>query len=128
MKNNSFSMMIFYFFTATFLVALTLAIYQFTNTSNIIDSSYIAQKKTDRNQVSVLKITDTYYVSGAQVLQSINLIEDIDCNIIVDGVVFPPNLDIKNTNVSVVNLKKNYVPSYIRDTSGSLKQVIFTSQ
>lgn len=120
--------MTFYFFTVIFITALTIAIYQFTNTSNIIDRSYDALKKSDHNQVKVLKVTEDYYVSGVQVLQSINLIDDIDCNIVVDGVVFIPDLDIKNTNITVVNVDKNYIPSYIRNTSGLLEKVIFTSQ
>ncbi|MFB8378165.1 hypothetical protein [Paenibacillus taichungensis] len=67
---------------------------------------------------------ETY--SGAEVLQSIQRIEDIGANIQVEGVNFPQNLDIDMTDVSMINLHKSYKVQYVRDTSGAVTTIIFT--
>jgi hypothetical protein len=121
-------MIIIFFSGIIFVGALTVGILLFNGTSSTLDGTYQLMKKSDHNQRMDLKITGTYTVTGAQVLQTINLIDDVGCDISVDGVTFHPGLDIQQTDVSVVNLTKKYVPSYTRKSDGSLARVTFTSQ
>ncbi|MFS0874018.1 hypothetical protein [Paenibacillus xylanilyticus] len=67
---------------------------------------------------------ETY--SGAEVLQSIQRIQDIRANIQVEGVTFQQTLDIDSADVSMINLRKTYKVQYVRDASGTVKTIIFT--
>ncbi|GKS12951.1 hypothetical protein YDYSY3_39510 [Paenibacillus chitinolyticus] len=128
MRNNGFTMVLFYFSLVVFISALSISAYLFYFTTTAIDESYETAKNTDKNQRMVLRITEPYEISGAHVLQTINLIADIGCNIVVDGVSFMPSLDINQTDVSVVKMKGKYLPNYKRDSTGALMEVTFTSK
>ncbi len=67
---------------------------------------------------------ETY--SGAEVLQSIQRIQDIRANIQVEGVTFQQTLDIDSADVSMINLRKTYKVQYVRDASGTVTTIIFT--
>ena len=67
---------------------------------------------------------ETY--SGAEVLQSIQRIQDIRANIQVEGVTFQQTLDIDSADVSMINLSKTYNVQYVRDASGTVTTIIFT--
>lgn len=67
---------------------------------------------------------ETY--SGAEVLQSIQRIQDIRANIQAEGVTFQQTLDIDSTDVSMINLRKTYKVQYVRDASGTVTTIIFT--
>ncbi|MDK8193266.1 hypothetical protein QP794_24565 [Paenibacillus sp. UMB7766-LJ446] len=67
---------------------------------------------------------ETY--SGAEVLQSIQRIQDIRANIQVEGVTFQQTLDIDSADVSMINLRKTYNVQYVRDASGTVTTIIFT--
>ncbi|MEN1990245.1 hypothetical protein [Paenibacillus hubeiensis] len=67
---------------------------------------------------------ETY--SGAEVLQSIQRIQDIGANIQVEGVTFPKYLDIDDADVSMINLRKSYKVQYVRDAKGTVTTIIFT--
>lgn len=67
---------------------------------------------------------ETY--SGAEVLQSIQRIQDIRANIQVEGVTFQQTLDIDSADVSMINLRKTYNVQYVRDAIGTVTTIIFT--
>ncbi|PYY31009.1 hypothetical protein [Paenibacillus illinoisensis] len=67
---------------------------------------------------------ETY--SGAEVLQSIQSIQNIRANIQAEGVTFQQTLDIDSTDVSMINLRKTYKVQYVRDASGTVTTIIFT--
>lgn len=128
MKSNVFSMMIFYSFAILFVSAHTLAIYQFTTSNSALDAAYTNIKRLDRNQIMNIRITEEQIVSGAHVLQSVNMIKDTGVEITVDGVVFPLDLEIEETDLSAIKVTGNYFPSYKRDHEGSVIQVNYRSQ
>ncbi|WP_181151215.1 hypothetical protein [Paenibacillus sp. PCH8] len=70
-------------------------------------------------------IEDETY-SGAEVLQSIQRIQKIGANIQVEGITFTQSIDIDNTDVSMINLKKSYRTKYVRNTAGLITTIIFT--
>ncbi|MEK4439035.1 hypothetical protein [Paenibacillus sp. FSL K6-2862] len=66
---------------------------------------------------------ETY--SGAEVLQSIQRIQDIRANIQVEGVTFQQTLDIDSADISMINLRKTYKVQYVRDAKGTVTTIIF---
>ncbi|MDN4067573.1 hypothetical protein QYF50_06660 [Paenibacillus vini] len=125
MNRNSFSMMQLYFFSLIFIVAISLGVYLFTITSKTIDKAY--DMRADHNQATVLQIVKPYVVEGSDVLSILTLIKDIGCEIVVDGVTFPPSLDITETDVSIVDAQAHYNEKLTRDQNGKLIQVRYTS-
>lgn len=67
---------------------------------------------------------ETY--SGAEVLQSIQRIAEINADIQVSGQMFVKTLDIDSVDVSVVNLHKTYKVQYIRNSTGDVTTIVFT--
>ncbi|WP_059040716.1 hypothetical protein [Paenibacillus rubinfantis] len=132
MRKNTLDVLIFMAMAFMFVGALTNGILQYNQTSRTLDLTYDTGQKFDRNVSTTRKITPEYTVTGAQVLQSINLIADIGCNIIVRSgasqATFLPTLDIHNTNVSIVNLSRTYKPTYNRGADGSLTSIVFVMQ
>lgn len=83
--------------------------------------------RADHNQATVLQIVKPYVVEGSDVLSILTLIKDIGCEIVVDGVTFPPSLDITETDVSIVDAQAHYNEKLTRDQNGNLIQVEYTS-
>lgn len=132
MRKNVLDSLIFMSMIFMFVVALTNGIFQYNQVSRTLDLTYDISQKFDRNLTTTLKIMPEYTVTGAQVLQSINLISDIGCNITVRSgesqATFVPTLDIHETNVSIVDLSRMYKPTYNRSADGSLTHIEFVMQ
>jgi hypothetical protein len=114
--------------TVMFMTAALTGYFLFNSISNSLQDTFRSNQEQDRNQQTVLKVTDPYAVSGAAVLQSIYQIADLDADISVDGYLFPKNLDIDETNVSVIDPSRMYSPRYDRDPTGRLIAVQYTSK
>lgn len=131
MKNAN-SMIFLFFGLAMFVTAASIAMYLASTTTNGLDKGISHNGKMDRNQQTVLKTIDTYTMTGGQVLQSINLIADVGCDIVVKNtsgmsVTFVPTIDVKRTDVSIVDVTKKYIPAYTRGSDGSLTMLTFTA-
>ncbi|CAM2783373.1 hypothetical protein PASE110613_00630 [Paenibacillus sediminis] len=81
-----------------------------------------------RSVQSTIEMTDPETYSGAQVLQSIAQIKENGVAIKVDGHIFPETTDINDVDVSLLDLTKNYIVSYIRNGSGKLIQIVFNKR
>lgn len=132
MKNAN-EMILSFFGLAMFVTAASVAIYLSTATTIAMDKTFSHNGKMDRNQQTVLKTIDTYTITGGHVLQTINLIADVNCDIVVKNktgmtVTFGPTIDVKRTDVSIVDVTNTYIPTYSRASDGSLTMVTFTSQ
>lgn len=84
----------------------------------------------DRDLLSAPKIEKNgdNSVSGAIVLQTIRNISAQNADIQVNGVTFSKNLDIDETDVSMIDLSKSYRSQFIRDSKGIMTNIIFTSE
>lgn len=129
---NSLQILIFMAMSLMFVAAMTQSITLYLKVSESVGSFYDSGRKLDRNITETLKTTPEYIVSGNQVLQSLNIIDDINCNITVKNgsneVTFVPTLDIHKTNISIVNLSGSYKPKYNRSPDGSLTEIIYVMQ
>ncbi|MEB9896268.1 hypothetical protein P4K96_22765 [Bacillus cereus] len=70
------------------------------------------------------KKRETY--TGAEVVQSIYHIHHINADIQVRNQFFLKTLDIDETDISGINLQNVYEVTFIRDSAGTLKTIIFT--
>jgi len=103
-----------------FIICLSSGVLLFQNSSDINDKTYELTTYSDKNQSSTLKIENKYTCSGAEVLQSIYQIKEIDVNIQVDGVIFDKNIDPDEMDVSNIDVERTYTPTYVRDSQGNL--------
>ncbi|MEW4371683.1 hypothetical protein [Paenibacillus kandeliae] len=103
-----------------FIICLSAGSSLFRTTADINAKTYALTATTDRNQQSTLKIEQSETVSGAEVRQSIHMIRDIGVDIEVDGMHYSKDLEPDDVDVSGIDLKRNYSPTYVRDTSGNL--------
>jgi ABC-type phosphate transport system ATPase subunit len=82
----------------------------------------------DRDVVLVPVVEGEEKVSGAAVMQSVFQIEEVGTDIQVDGYLFSKDVDIKDTDVSIVDLRAIYSMAYQRDGDGVLERLIFRKQ
>ncbi|MCD1261267.1 hypothetical protein B5M42_020920 [Paenibacillus athensensis] len=113
---------------AVFLATVTVGLLLLQNGLKTVDLAYMSNRAADYSIHSTLSpIAGDGTVSGAEVLQSIGCITEIGADIIVDGVVYPANLKLEETNLSGIRTSGKYAPTYIRGTHGELQTIIFTS-
>jgi hypothetical protein len=125
MMSNAATFLKFAAMLSLFLIALTASV-------ELSQAIKLAVNKTDElvygmdnNLVRQPKTMGEYTVNGAEVLQSIFHIGEIGASIVVDGYYFPVNLQIDQTNVSMIHLSGTYTMSNIRNADGTLNTVIF---
>lgn len=116
-----------------FVTALYMGFTLFSNVSSALDQTYEANQERDRNQSSTLKETSqTDTVLGAVVLQTIYHKGDVQVRIVVDGVGFEVNDDLDDEAVRLklqrIYPRTVYQPTYIRNSSGTLTSILYTSQ
>ncbi|WP_212981451.1 hypothetical protein [Paenibacillus azoreducens] len=67
---------------------------------------------------------ETY--TGAEVLQSIYHIRELNADIRVNGYLFSKNAEIEDINVSVISLNRTYQVQYIRGSDGEVHTIVFS--
>jgi hypothetical protein len=67
---------------------------------------------------------ETY--TGAEVLQSIYHIRELNADIRVNGYLFSKNAEIEDINVSVISLNRTYQVQYIRGSDGEVQTIVFS--
>lgn len=123
--NNAAKFLKFAAIFALFVMALSAAV-ELTQTNKLTaDKTDDMIYGTDWNLIQVPKIMGEFTVSGPEVLQSIFHIQEIGADIQVDGYYFSKGLIIDQTNVSMIDLTGNYAATYVRNTDGTLNQVVF---
>ncbi|PWK05008.1 hypothetical protein [Tumebacillus permanentifrigoris] len=112
-----------------FLTALTTGYSLFTNVSQALDQTYETNQGLDRNQSLTLKVpSQDDRVSGSVVLQSIYQIPSSKVDIYVDGVPYlQSNFDIDALVVTQIDPGRKFAPAYVRDHSGVLTSVRYTT-
>lgn len=79
----------------------------------------------DKRLFTTLEVGGEEAYSGAEVLQSIRQIKSINADIKVENTIFSKDLDIDVTDLSMIDLNRNYLVTFIRATNGDLSTVVF---
>lgn len=122
---NSRAMLFLAFAAFSFVAALSISYYSFKLVADTNEKTNMMIVQSDRNMTTTLKTPTTYYVTGAEVRQSIYKIRDIGVDIMVDNVLYSKTLEPTTVNVEGINLTKKYSPTYLRDSNGILTLLQF---
>ncbi|OAB38444.1 hypothetical protein PGLA_20345 [Paenibacillus glacialis] len=85
-----------------------------------------ATEQEERHLYTSLQVNGKETYTGAEVLQSIQQIHNLNANIRVGNQFFSKSLELEVTDVSGVNLDKIYDVSYVRDGMGIVTTIVFT--
>jgi len=111
-----------------FVAAVTVGLMLFQSGSTALGWTYASNRMADPNIHSTLSpLASDGSVSGAEVLQSVAQIRDIGVELVVDGTVYPPDLEKEDVRLSGIRVNGRYKPSYQRGPNGELTRVVFTS-
>ena len=111
-----------------FVAAVTVGLMLFQSGSAALGWTYESNRMADPHVHSTLSpLAGDGSVSGAEVLQSVAQIRDIGVELVVDGTVYPPDLEKEDVRLSGIRMNGRYKPSYQRGPNGELTRVVFTS-
>jgi len=111
-----------------FVAAVTVGLMLFQSGSAALKWTYESNQMADPHVHSTLSpLAGDGSVSGAEVLQSVAQIRDIGVELVVDGTVYPPDLEKEDVRLSGIRVNGRYKPFYQRGPNGELTRVVFTS-
>lgn len=109
-----------------FVVASIFAVQSITSQEKTLEVYYKASQLEERRIYTSLEVNQEEYYTGAEVLQSIYQINSLNVDIKVDTQFFNRYLDIEETDVTGIDLKRLYKVSYLRDQKGVLQTIVFS--
>ncbi|ANS75347.1 hypothetical protein AWM70_12620 [Paenibacillus yonginensis] len=85
-----------------------------------------SSEQDERRLYTDLKETGEETYTGAEVIESIYHIKQLDANIEIGRYYFFKSDDLDNIDVSGIDPQQNYKVNYIRDESGKLLTIVFS--
>ncbi|AWP25198.1 MULTISPECIES: hypothetical protein [Paenibacillus] len=107
-----------------FILAATSAVHSL-DLQNKTFQAFKQINEQDKRLFTTLDVGGKEAYSGAEVLQSIRQIKSINADIKVENTIFSKDLDIDVTDLSMIDLNRNYLVTFIRATNGDLSTVVF---
>ncbi|MEK4983585.1 hypothetical protein [Bacillus sp. FSL K6-6540] len=108
-----------------FVAAATLSAVFLFQQQDVLNAHQKAAEQEERRLFTGLEIIGEKTYTGAEVIQSIFHIHELDADIMVDGITFPKTLDIETVNVSLIDPHRKYIVSYQRDGTGKIQTIVF---
>ncbi|MFM9280874.1 hypothetical protein [Paenibacillus jiagnxiensis] len=108
-----------------FVSAAAVGVQLFRGNHDALNEVDAAISSRDRNMAVIPAVEGEESVSGATVVQTIFQIAAIGADIQVEGYLFSKDVNIDDTDVSMIPLKATYTTEYQRDSQGNLQRVIF---
>lgn len=108
-----------------FVLALTLGLFSLNIEDKAMKavSHWIGHEDHRVQAVTEPKDEETY--TGAQVLQTLRQINQLNADVQIDSKIYSKTMDIENTDVSGIDTHKTYIVTYQRDRNGALTKLIF---
>jgi hypothetical protein len=103
-----------------FILCLSAGSSLFQTTNDINTKVYTLIHTTDHNQQATLTIESDYTCTGAEVIQTLYGIQELDAAVEVNGQRFDSSMDPDEMDVSNIDINRTYHPTYERDTQGRL--------
>ncbi|MEB3103298.1 hypothetical protein [Ferviditalea candida] len=111
-----------------FVLAVTTGLLLFQSGAAALETAYLSGKAQDRSvHPTLAPVAGDGSVSGAEVLQSLALINEIGVEIVVDSRVYPLTTEREQIASSGIQLQGRYSPSYHRGPGGQLQRIVFAS-
>ncbi|WP_322923785.1 hypothetical protein [Paenibacillus campi] len=103
-----------------FIICLSAGSTLFQTTATINAKIYTLIGTTDNNQQATFMIEQEYICTGAEVMQTIHNIDELDAAVEVNGQRFDNRIDPDELDVSSIDVQRMYRPTYVRNTNGQL--------
>ncbi|WPP42240.1 hypothetical protein SK066_04595 [Paenibacillus hunanensis] len=103
-----------------FIICLSAGSRLFQTTTGINAKVYTLINTTDKNQQATLKMESDYTCTGAEVVQTLYQIQELNATVLVNGQRFDSSMDPDEMDVSHIDVNRTYHPTYVRDTQGRL--------
>lgn len=108
-----------------FIASLSIVFMSFTLQENSIDAVILSAENEDRRLSPIIEMASEESYTGAQVIQTLYQINEIEADIQVNNTQFSKLIDIESTDVSSIDPYKVYTVTFQRDTEGMLEKIIF---
>ena len=108
-----------------FILSATAALISLNDQDRTLQIFKESNMQEDRRLFISIETNDELTYSGAEVMQSIRQIQNLDVNIEVENRIFTKDLDIETAPLSIIQMQKKYEVSYIRDVDGKVQTILF---
>lgn len=108
-----------------FIASLSIVFMSYTLQENSIEAVIVSAEHEERRLSPIIEMASEESYTGAQVIQTLYQINEIEADIQVNNTQFSKLIDIKSTDVSSIDPYKVYIVTFQRNTEGMLEKIIF---
>ncbi|MCE5172095.1 hypothetical protein LQV63_22700 [Paenibacillus profundus] len=108
-----------------FISALSFSLQLAHDTSAAIGQADVENQHKDRNLDQTLRIADVVQRTGAKVIHTIRLLPQTQVELLVEGMVYTPEMDVEALSLRSIPQQKTYHAQVIRNETGEIVRVIY---
>lgn len=108
-----------------FIAALSFSLQLAHDTSAAIGQADVENQHKDRNLDQTLRIADVMQRTGAEVIHTIRLLPQTQVELLVEGVVYRPEMDVEALSLRSIPQQKTYHAQVIRNETGEIVRMIY---
>lgn len=108
-----------------FVLSVSIAMGSYILQERSLDAVVNAVEREDHRLQTTIKIEDDELYTGAQVIQTLFNINNIEADIQVNEIFFSKVTSIESTDISSIDPKKKYQVSFIRNSEGTIEKILF---
>ncbi|WP_019423880.1 hypothetical protein [Paenibacillus sp. OSY-SE] len=108
-----------------FIAALSFSLQLAHDTSAAIGQADVESQHKDRNLDQTLRIADVVQRTGAEVIHTIRLLPQTQVELLVEGMVYTPEMDVEALSLRSIPQQKTYHAQVIRNETGEIVRVIY---
>ncbi|MCY9515929.1 hypothetical protein [Paenibacillus apiarius] len=108
-----------------FITALSLSIQLARDSSAAIFQADIGNQHKDRNVHQALRTADSVRRTGAEAIHAIRLLPQTRVELLIEGVIYRPEIDVEALPLQNIPLQKTYHVQVLRNELGEIMRMIY---